>query len=47
MKELLEQIWKKDIDAKSKSQIMKNNGYQKIWDCGNQKWIWTKNDKFI
>ena len=20
---------------------MKNNGYDRIWDCGNGKWIWT------
>jgi hypothetical protein len=22
---------------------MKNNGYDRIWDCGNGKWLWTNN----
>jgi hypothetical protein len=24
---------------------MKNNGYDRIWDCGNDVWIWNKSDK--
>ena len=21
---------------------MKNNGFDRIWDCGNGKWVWKK-----
>ena len=26
-------------------QIMQNNGYDRIWDCGQTKWLWTFNNK--
>ena len=26
----------------SEHENMKNNGYYRIWDCGNMKWIWRK-----
>jgi hypothetical protein len=27
---------------KSESQIMKERGFNRIWDCGNKKWVWGK-----
>ena len=27
----------------TESEIMKNLGYSKIWDCGNSKWMWSYN----
>lgn len=26
-------------------QIMQNNGYDRIWDCGQTKWLWTASNK--
>lgn len=32
--------------ALSEFDNMKNNGYDRIWDCGNSVWIWSPADKY-
>ena len=31
-------------DNLSEWENMKNNGYDRIWDCGHTKWVWNKSD---
>lgn len=35
----------KNNPNKTEWQIMKENGYDRIWDCGKIKWIWKKPEK--
>lgn len=39
-----DQLIKEGYDPnKTEQQIMRDRGYYRIWDCGHDKWIWSKN----
>lgn len=42
LKQLIKRGWKQDNDNKSESQVMRERGFFKIYDCGKKVWSWVK-----
>ena len=42
LKQLINRGWKQDNDNKSESQVMREHGFFKIYDCGKKVWSWVK-----
>jgi hypothetical protein len=42
-KHKLKTLFENYNDQLTEWENMKNNGYDRIWDCGNDVWVWTRN----